>query len=369
MNGHIRRRVRADGSVSWQVRIRGDGSEQTQSFERKRDAERFLADRKAAKLRGDLIHPDVLGVTVAELAAEWVLTWPGRLQPTSQLRYRQLLDLYVLPGLGSERAATLSHGAVARFIAEVGRGLSPSTVRKVHATLSALFTEGIRSGVVRVNPCARQRLPRIERKASVIVGVDEAEALAGSAAMTRDQVAIRLAFYTGVRAGELWALRRRDVDLLHGRLLVGRALKNVGGRLEFGPTKSHAARSVSVPPAILADVERLLASRPADPDCLLFVGDYGSPVRHNLWLSRVWRVVVRGLPAEKAGLRFHDLRHSHASFLLSAGVPIHVVKERMGHASIQTTVDVYGHLMAGADDEVARLFVPARGAVEGPGRS
>jgi integrase len=314
MNGHIRKRLRADGSAAWQVRIRDGGPEQLKTFDRKRDAERFIADRRAARLRGDLIHPDVLGVTVAELAKDWEATWPGRLQPTSQLRYRQLLRLYVLPGLGSERAATLSHGAVARFLMGLSPTLAPSTIRKVHATLSALFTEGIRSGVVRVNPCARQRLPRVERTEKVIIDQDEAEALASAAVLARDQVAIRLALYTGVRAGELWALRRRDVDLLHSRLLVGRALKNVGGRLEFGPTKSYAARQVSVPSSAMTEVEALLAHRPVDPEALLFVGDYGSPVRHNLWLSRVWRVVVKTLPAEKAGLRFHDLRHSHGSW-------------------------------------------------------
>lgn len=365
MNAHIRRRVRADGSAAWQVRIRDTGEEQVRTFDRKRDAERWLGDRRAAKLRGDLIHPDVLGVTVAELAADWVATWPGRLQPTSALRYRQLLDLYVIPGLGAERAATLTHGAVARFLAGL-KGLSPSTVRKVHATLSALFTEGIRSGVVRVNPCARQRLPRVDRTEKVIVSQDEVEAIAARSPVSRDAVAIRLAFYTGLRAGELWALRRRDVDLLHGRLLVGRALKNVGGRLEFGPTKTYAARQVSVPSEVLTDVEALLGLRPADTDALLFVGDLGAPVRHNLWLSRVWRIVVRELPVEKRGLRFHDLRHSHASFLLGRGVPINVVKERLGHASITTTVDTYGHLLPGADDQIAALFDPLRGAVEGP---
>src|SRR3954471_8671177 len=137
MNAHIRKRLRADGSASWQVRIRDTGDEQVRTFDRKADAVQWLDDRKAAKLRGDLIHPEVLGVTVAELAKAWALTWPGRLQPTSALRYRQLLDLYVLPGLGGERAATLTHVQVARFLQ--GLRLAPSTVRKVHATLSALY--------------------------------------------------------------------------------------------------------------------------------------------------------------------------------------------------------------------------------------
>src|SRR4051812_40848464 len=106
MNAHIRKRLRTDGAAAWQVRIRDTGDEQVRTFDRKRDAEQWLNDRKAAKLRGDLIAPDVLGVTVSDLATSWVETWEGRLEPTSQRRYEQLLRLYVLPELGSSRAAT-----------------------------------------------------------------------------------------------------------------------------------------------------------------------------------------------------------------------------------------------------------------------
>ena len=362
MSGHIRKRRRADGSVAWQVRITEGGREQLKTFGRKADAERWLLDRQAAKLRGDLISPEAQVVTVRELADDWRATWPGRLEPTSQRRYEQLLRLYVLPGLGRSRAATMTHAEVAGFLAGLPSSLSPSTVRKVHATLSALFTEGIRSGAVRVNPCRHQRLPRSVRQESVIVTAEEAESLALSAMKQVSggesaRVAVRLAFYTGLRAGELWALRRRDVDMLHGRVIVSRGLKLVGGRHEFGPTKTHAVRRVSLPASVKADVEALLAGRPADPEALLFTGAYGAPIRHNLFVLRVFRpAVLEALAPEKHSLRWHDLRHSHASDLLARGVQIHVVRERLGHASITMTVDTYGHLMPGADDDVALML-------------
>src|SRR3954451_13115041 len=236
--------------------------------------------------------------------------------------------------------------------------MAASTIKKVHATLSAIYTEGIRAGMVRINPCRHQRLPRVTRQESVIVTAEEVERMAAASAMTRwSALAIKLAYNTGLRAGELWALRRRDVDLLHGRVLVSRGLKLVGGRLEFGPTKTHAERRVSVPAGLLREIEGHLSSRPADPDALLFVGAYGAPIRHNLFIRRVFRpAVIEALSEDKVGLRFHDLRHSHGSALLAAGVPIHVVKQRLGHSSIQMTVDVYGHLLPGADDDVARLL-------------
>ena len=347
--------------------IPGWRPEVLKTFSRKVDATRWLADRQAAALRGDLISPEMQIMTVAELAAEWRATWPGRLQPSSQQRADQLLALYVLPSLGAERAATLSYSAVQRFLAALPAALSPSTVRKVHACLSALFTEGIRAGHVRVNPCRHQRLPRIVKAERIVITVEQAEALAvaagriasstkcGAPSGPQAVAAVRLAAYTGLRAGEQWGLRRRDIDLLHGRVHVSRALKLIGGRLEFGPTKTHQQRRVSMPRFLVADVEALLEEREAHEDALLFQGAYGAPIRHNLFGRRIFKpaCAMASLPT---ALRWHDLRHSHGSHLLGRGVPIHVVKERLGHASIQTTVDVYGHLMPGADDDVARLF-------------
>ena len=282
---------------AWHGKSASPASGETlKTFGRKVDAQRWLADRQAAALRGDLISPEMQIMTVAELAAEWRATWPGRLQPSSQRRSDELLALYVLPSLGAERAATLSYSAVQRFLAALPAALSPSTVRKVHATLSALFTEGIRAGHVRVNPCRHQRLPRIVKAERIIITVEQAEALAVEAGRIASRtkgdapsgpqaaLAVRLSAYTGLRAGEQWALRRRDIDLPHGRVHVSRALKLIGGRLEFGPTKTHQERRVSVPKFVLAGIEALLEDREAHPDTLLFQGriwraDPPQPVR------------------------------------------------------------------------------------------
>jgi hypothetical protein len=204
-------------------------------------------------------------------------------------RFALTLDLYIIPCLGHERAATVSYARVQRFLAGIPERLSPSTVRKVHATLSAMFTEGIRAGTVRVNPCRHQRLPRVPRAERVIVSVEEAEAIAKTAGLIGGEsarVAVRLASYTGVRAGELWALRRRDVDLLHGRIAVVRALKLVGGRHESGPTKTHQERRVSVPRSVLA-LPSSVTGRPARTRCCSWartVRRSGTPVR----ASGVW---------------------------------------------------------------------------------
>ena len=318
----------------------------------------------------------------AELVDEWVDTWPGRLQPRTQVRYRQLLDYYVLPEFGESAAAMITHHQVQRYLDRLAAGQkrrvkggirrptqppSASTVRKVHATLSAIFTEGVRSGALRVNPARHCRLPRVPRTKATILTREQLDAVA-LALPVPFNIACALATATGVRAGELWALQRQDFDLDNGvpRVHIERALKQINGRMEFGPTKSHQVRSIVIP-ASLAPVLRLwLDTRPAGANTLVFVGPNGAAVRHNLFIQRLWRRAVRdALPRDKWALRFHDLRHNHATLLLAAGAQPLAVKQRLGHASITTTMDTYGHLMPSADADLAALF-DARPRVEGP---
>jgi integrase len=240
----------------------------------------------------------------------------------------------------------------------VGKQVAPGTVRKIHAVLSACYGEGMRLGTVRANPARGVRLPRVAVHEMVFLTPSEVEALAFTAGALpapgglMAALAIRLAAYTGLRAGEQWALRVGDVDLLHRRLIVTRALKDIGGRLEFGPTKTHQARSVVFPRALVPELERI--SRPGNSDQLLFTGAYGAPIRHNLFTRRVFRpAVLLGLPEAKHRLRWHDLRHTYASLAAMAGAQPKDVQVQLGHASITMTLDRYTHLFPEQADALA----------------
>jgi integrase len=159
---------------------------------------------------------------------------------------------------------------------------------------------------------------------------------------------VYVAAYGGLPAGELRALRRRDVDLLHGVLHVERALKEVNTSAEFlagdkglvfGPTKTHAARAVSLPAFLRPMLSEHLASPSPGgnrPDDLLFAARTGRPVRHNLFYKRVFKPAVRaGLPERLHALRWHDLRHTCAALSLAVTPSLHLVKERLGHDDIE----------------------------------
>jgi integrase len=167
------------------------------------------------------------------------------------------------------------------------------------------------------------------------------------------RVLISTAAYTGLRAGELGGLRREDIDLLHGTLTVRQALKDVNGRLEFGPTKTHAQRRITLPTFLRKLLEAHLASPPGGSG-LVFTGLRGAPLQHRVFHRRYFKPAVRAsLPAAKADLRFHDLRHTCASLLIAAGAHPKAIQERLGHASITMTLDRYGHLLPGLGDSLA----------------
>ena len=160
-----------------------------------------------------------------------------------------------------------------------------------------------------------------------------------------------VAAYTGLRFGELGALRVDRLDMLKRSLRVVENLSEVQGHLAVGPVKSKASRRTVTMPAFL--VERLASHIATYPDDsgFVFSAPAGGPIRRTNFRRRHWLPAVRSTVGES--VRFHDLRHSHAALLIAEGIHPKVIQERLGHASIKTTLDTYGHLFEGLDAEAA----------------
>ena len=179
---------------------------------------------------------------------------------------------------------------------------------------------------------------------------------------------MRLTAYTGLRAGELWALRHKHLDLDHRTARVMESVTEVGGELIFGSTKTGANRAVTWPASLDEAIANQLATRPDDPDALVFVSTTDTPMRHSGFMKRSFKPALEraGLPQ---GTRFHDLRHTHASLLIAMGAHPKAIQERLGHSSITITLNIYGHLFPGLGDELAQgldtLIQNQRGHDEG----
>jgi integrase len=248
--------------------------------------------------------------------------------------------------------------------------------------LNATLNVAVNRRYIATNPAATTKLPkRITNPERMTFLTPEEVRQLAEAMPAHYKTATYVAAYMGLRAGELWALRRKDVDLLTGTLHVRQALKEINGAptstehiqahergLIFGPPKSQASRrSLALPAPIRTLLTEHLASflpGGASADALIFTTPGGNPVRHGLFYRRVFRPAVkRALPPSKHALRWHDLRHTAASLSLAVSPNLHLVKERLGHEDIRTTINTYGHLLPSVEaalaDGLGALFAAA----------
>ena len=192
--------------------------------------------------------------------------------------------------------------------------------------------------------------PRRQRPELRFLDAAEAQRLLAAAEGTDYHLPIHLALYTGLRRSELLGLRWSDLDLDARTLTVARTMISLrGDPTHISEPKSRGSRRVV---AYAGETETLLRPRremPLDQVCARADGTVLQPDR----LSHGYRKIADGCGI---AVRFHDLRHTHASLLLAAGVPVHVVQARLGHASIQTTVDIYGHVLPASDVEAGAIL-------------
>jgi integrase len=330
---------------------------------RKLDAERFLGSQESRKMSGDWIDPQRGRTTFAEFAAEVEASRADRREST-RARDETVMRRHVLPAFGDLPLAGIEPSDVSRWVADmVATGLSPAYVRKAYQLLGGVLTRAVASRYIAASPCVGIDLPRLEHFEMRFLDADEVQELAESIAR-RYRALVLTAAYTGLRWGELAGLRVDRLDLLHRRLLVEEALSEVRGRVSFGPVKTKGSRrTVTLDPFLAEVLEDHLGQYPPGESALVFTAPEGGPLRRNLFRRRAWLPAVRRSVGEPC--RFHDLRHTHAALLIDRGVHPKVIQGRLGHESIRTTLDTYGHRFPGLDEAAAAaLESVSRGAVE-----
>jgi integrase len=336
----------------------------------KREAEREEARLRHQAATGLDLEPT--RITVADYLQRWLGAVRPNLATSTYLRYDGLLRHQVMPHIGAIPVSKLRPLHVQQLYAclqEAGRadgrgGLSPRTLLHVHRVLSEALEQAVRWQIVHRNVCKAVEAPQARRAEMRTLSREDTRRLleAAQAGGSVYGSAVILAVHTGLRLGELLGLGWQDVDLERGIVVVRRALQYVPGEgLAFRETKTgRARRTLPLGPAALETLRRLrrrqlkdrLALGPAYCDSGLVLADpLGRPVPPYRVSQRFPTLVKRlGL----APLRFHDLRHTHASLLLARGVHPKIVSERLGHGSITITLDTYSHVLANLQEEAAR---------------
>ena len=341
---------------------------------------------RAAAVRGELVDRSTL--TVEQYLRRWLEAHALEVKPRTRAGYAHLIDVYVAPRIGHRRLQDLRPTDLSCLYRDLlmgggrgGRALSARTVEYVHAVLRKALADAVRSDqLLTSNPAERAKRPRKEPAEAVVVwSATDLAAFLTTTSIHRLHAFFRLAAYTGARRGELMNLRWPDVHLstedgdgngmgsfvrLRGTVAV------IDGMRVEGTTKGGRERTVSIDPGTAGILSEHRQLQQAERDLAdgswvggdtgaghVFRRELGEPLfpdtptalmrklqrRHNAGLVEAGRAP---LPV----IRLHDLRHLHATLLLKAGVPVHVVAARLGHADPAITLRVYAHVL---DDQAS----------------
>jgi integrase len=344
--------IRKKGPGQWQVRYRDPSNrERARTFRRKVDAEDFLVTVEADKLRGTWTDPRLGKITVSE----WRPTWEAsrvHLRPSTRVGTESLLRNHVLPYFGDRRLDSVVPTDIQGFVAHLEeKGLSPSTIRLAYLVVAGLFSSALDSDLIARTPCRGIKLPQRSQAEMRFLNAEQVAQVA-DAIDAPYRALVLTAAYTGCRFGELAGLRIHRLDLLRRSLTVAETLTDIRGHVALAPPKTAAARRQVALPRFLADqLSRHLAQWPPSADGFVFTSSEGGPMRRTNFRTRNWLPAVRSSVGEP--LRFHDLRHTHAAILIAQGEHPKVIQLRLGHSSIQVTLDTYGHLFEGLDEAAA----------------
>jgi len=360
MRGHIRERSPGHWAIVIDARdAAGNRKRRWFSFSgSKRDAQRRCAELIAETRGGSAASPERM--TVGEYLERWLDHMRPLVSPKSHERYGQMARANLIPVIGTTPIAKLSpmqiSGAYATMICN---GLAPATVAHVHRLLSQALKHAVRWRILPANPCRDVSPPRVERRELRVWDTRTMATAIDAAHGWQCYIPILLAALCGMRLGEIAALRWRHVDLDRGLIAVVEAAEQTSAGVRIKPPKSGKTRSVTLPALAVTELRAWrarqaeaflrLGIRPGNDTRVVTRGD-GLPVQPNsIYHSWVRFLADTGLPR----IRFHDLRHSHATALLSSGVHPKVASERLGHARVGITLDVYSHVVGNLQDGAA----------------
>lgn len=368
----VEKRLR-NGKTRWYVRYRTPaGDQRTKTFDRKVDALDYLTTVEGSKLVGGYIDPRRSSTPVGEWADQWLQT-KLNVTPKTRERYEGIVRSQIKTKWGNVKLADVEHAKVQAWVADLASTMAPASVTKVHRVFSQILKQAVHDGRLARNPAEGITLPRVARAPRRYLTHLQVQQLAEACGPGHRRVVLFLA-YTGVRWGEMAALRVRNVDLQRRRVTIAESVTPVGGVMTFGETKGHEHREVPIVPFLVAELEDQIAGK--GPDDLVFTGTKGAVMRTSTFRrSALTPAAIRLGLATDSGKRTakdevvwtdvfhpHELRHTAASLAIASGADVKVVQQMLGHKSAAMTLDQYGHLFGDRLDVVADAMEAARSA-------
>jgi integrase len=381
MKGHIRERSPGRWAIILDLRDpeTGERRRKWHSFAgTKREAQRECARLIAEMDSGAYLEP--AKATVAEFLERWLDHMRSQVAPRSHERYAEIARKNLTPLLGQAALTKLRPEQISTAYAKAltsGRrngkgGLAPRTVHHMHRILRQALEQAVRWRLLNHNPADLVKPPKVERQAMKAFDAAETARLLAHFQPTRMFMPVLLGVTCGLRRGEVTALTWGAVDLEKGQLSIATSSEQTRSGVRLKETKNGRARVVALPSLAVDELRR---HRVAQTEELLLVGGKvtqathvfaqadGSPVQPNSLTHEFVRILAQAKDLPR--IRFHDLRHSHATHLLAGGVHPKIAQERLGHSSVGITLDLYSHVLPGMQaDAAAKVDVALREAIE-----
>ena len=369
MKGHIRERSPGHWAIVIEQRDPATGK-------RKRRWHSFTGTKRTAQIecarliselqRGTYLEPNK--ITVAQFLDRWLEDIKARVTPKTHERYGEIVKKNLNPLLGAVALTKLRPMQISAAYAKAlsgGRrdgkgGLSPSTVRYMHVVLKAAMGQAVRWQMLAHNPVDAVDAPKIERSTMKTYDLAQTAELIDATRGTRMTITVILAVLCGLRRGEIAALRWRNINLGAAQLTVTESAEQTKTAVRYKQPKSGRGRSVALSTRVVNELrthraqqaeELLKLGIPLTDDAFVVAQADGSPLQPRT-ITHQWHLLLannKALPR----IRFHDLRHAHATHMLSSGVHPKIASERLGHSKVGITMDLYSHVMPGMQEDAA----------------
>jgi integrase len=383
--GKPRQKANGEGSIyyreeikRWVVSFYGtDGKRKYRKVKTKREAQEVL--RQALQQRDEGTLPTGPQQTVKQFLEEWLETTckPPALRASTYVKYQKLIRSYILPALGRYQLQKLTPQHVQRLYRQKSDdGLKPKTIQSIHGVLHKALDTAVMWNLVARNVCDRVKTPKVPKPEIQPLTMIQAQELLSVAEGHRIDALLVLAVTTGMRRGELLGLRWTDIDFQNRCLHVRRTLDYLAhyGIVVTEPKTTKGKRKIELPDFVIEKLQqhrvrqlemKLKAGANWKEEGYVFTGLQGG-VLNPRYLVKLFKNVLK--EAWLPDIRFHDLRHSAATILLSMGVHPKIVQELLGHEDITTTLGIYSHVLPSLQKETMEKWDAAFGHENGKGK-
>jgi integrase len=317
---------------------------------------------------GGLVFDDE-NMSLGEYLDAWLKGLTGSVRQSTFDGYEIAVRVHIKPALGRLKLKKLTPAHAATFYQDkLAAGFAPASVNKLHVTLHKALDQAVKWNMIPRNVSEAVKAPRPASKDMRTLSADQVRAMLKAARGDRLEAIYALAVHTGMRQGELLALKWADVNLRDGRVSVRRTITKSGGRLLLGePKTAKSRRTISLTAGSLSALrdhrkrqleEMMQRTGLWQDNGLVFASETGTLINPSNLRRRHFASLLKraGLPADT---RFHDLRHTCATLLLGRSVHPKFVQELLGHANIAITLDTYSHVIPGMGDATARAMEDA----------